>query len=111
MRDTWIRENGPRFNDYPTATFKATAIEGAPATYVEGSEVSFKLIGDLTVHDVTQPVTFDVTANLAGDTLTGVATASTLLLSEFGIEPPSFANTLTVADEFGIEIQFTAREP
>jgi polyisoprenoid-binding protein YceI len=111
MRDNWIRENGPRFNDYPTATFKATAIEGAPGAYTEGSDVSFKLIGDLTVRDVTQTVTFDVTASLSGDTLTGVATASALLLSEFGIEPPSFANTLTVADEFGIEVQFTAREP
>ena len=29
MRDNWIRENGPRFNDYPVATFRATAIEGA----------------------------------------------------------------------------------
>ena len=29
MRDNWIRENGPRFNDYPVATFRATGIEGA----------------------------------------------------------------------------------
>ena len=70
--------------------------------------MSFKLVGDLTVRDVTQPATFDVTAQLAGDTLTGVATARTLM-SRFGIEPPNFANTLTVADEFGIEVQFIAR--
>ena len=45
MRDQWIRENGPQFNDYPEATFKATAIEGAPGAYTEGQEVSFKLNG------------------------------------------------------------------
>ena len=108
-RDDWIRENGPRFNDFPLATFTATAIEGAPAAYNDGDEVSFKMAGDLTVREVTQPATFDVTARLAGDTLTGVATTR-LLMSSFGIEPPNFANTLTVADEFGIEVQFTAKE-
>jgi polyisoprenoid-binding protein YceI len=108
-RDTWIRENGPAFNQYPEATFVATAIEGAPASYTEGEEVSFQLVGDLTVREVSRPTTFDVTAKLEGDTLTGTATTRALL-TEFGIEPPSFANTLTVDDEFGIEVQFTARE-
>lgn len=107
-RDTWIRENGPRFNDYPEATFVATAVEGAPASYDNGQEVGFKLIGDLTVRDVTKQVTFDVNAKLAGDTLSGIATTR-LKMSDFGIEPPNFANTLTVADEFGIEVQFVAK--
>lgn len=108
-RDQWIRRDGPRFNDFPLATFNATAIEGAPASYTEGEEVSFTLSGDLTIREVTQPATFDVTASLSGDTLTGVATTR-LLMSDFGIDPPNFANTLTVADEFGIEVQITARE-
>lgn len=109
MRDTWIREDGPRFNDYPEATFTATAIEGAPPTYTEGEEVHFELMGDLTVREVTKPVTFDVTAKLAGDTLTGVATTQALL-TDFGIEPPSFANTLTVANDLGIRVEFSAKE-
>jgi polyisoprenoid-binding protein YceI len=108
-RDQWIRRDGPRFNNFPVATFVATAIEGAPAEYIEGQEVSFKLIGDLTIRDITRPTTFDVTASLRGDALTGVATTR-LLMSDFGIDPPNFANTLTVADEFGIEVQITARE-
>lgn len=107
-RDQWIRENGPRFNEYPAATFVATAIEGAPAAYDDGQEVNFKLIGDLTVRDVTKPATFDVNAKLVGDTLSGTATAQ-VKMSDFGIEPPSFANTLTVADDFRIEVQFVAK--
>lgn len=108
-RDKWIREDGPRFNDYPLATFRASAIEGAPASYTEGQEVQFRLVGDLTIREVTNPATFDVTASLNGDTLSGVATTR-LRMSDFGIEPPNFANTLTVADEFGIEVQLVARE-
>lgn len=109
LRDGWIRRNGPRLNDYPTAEFVATGIEGAPASYTEGEEVQFQLVGNLTMRDITQPATFDVTATLQGDTITGKATARALL-SDFGIEPPNFANTLVVGDEFTIEVDITARE-
>jgi polyisoprenoid-binding protein YceI len=61
------------------------------------------------VRDITKPVTFDVTAKLQDGTIEGVATGR-LLMSDFGIKPPSFFNTLTVADEFGLEIEITARE-
>ena len=108
-RDRWIQENGPEFSRFPIAEFTATSIEDAPATYTEGDEVQFKLVGDLTIRETTQPVTFDVTAKLEGDTITGVATAQ-LLMTDFGIEPPDFANTLTVENEFGVRIEFTARE-
>lgn len=109
LRDGWLRENGPRFNSFPVAEFVATGVEGAPASYTEGEEVQFKLPGNLTVRDITKPVTFDITAKLQDGTIEGVATAR-LLMSGFGIEPPSFLNTLTVADEFGLEIEITARE-
>ncbi len=103
-----MRSNGPKLNDFPTAEFVATGVEGAPASYVEGQEVQFSLPGNLTLRNITQPVTFDVTATLQGDTITGTAMARALL-SDFGIEPPNFANTLVVGDEFTIEVQFTAR--
>ncbi len=108
MRDNWIRENGPRFNDYPLATFKATAITGGPASYRPGEEFSFSLPGTLTIREIARPATFAVRARLAGDTLTGVATTR-LLMSNFGIETITFFDTLTVADEIGLELQFTAR--
>jgi polyisoprenoid-binding protein YceI len=109
LRDGWLRNNGPRFNDFPTAEFVATGVEGAPASYTEGEEVQFQLPGNLTVRNITQPVTFDVTATLQGDTITGTAVARSLL-SDFGIEPPNFANTLVVGDEFTIEVEIVARE-
>lgn len=108
-RDKWIRENGPQFNKLPLAEFTATGIEGAPDTYTEGEEAQFRLLGDLTIRNVTQPIAFDVTAKMEGDTAAGVATAD-LKMTDFGIDPPNFANTLTVANEFGVRIEFTARE-
>jgi len=109
QRDEWIRDNALESNKYPTAQFVATAIENAPASYTDGQEVTFQLVGDLTVRDITQPVTFDITATLNGDTITGVATAP-MQLTDFGFDPPSFANTLTVADDFTIRIELVAKE-
>ncbi|MFN8446535.1 MAG: YceI family protein [Caldilineaceae bacterium] len=109
IRDNWIRDNGPNFNKYPLATFKANSISDAPTSYTPGSEVSFKLSGDLTIREVTKPATFDVKAKIDGNTLTGTASTN-IKMSDFGIDPPSFANTLTVNDEVGIEVQITARE-
>jgi polyisoprenoid-binding protein YceI len=111
MRDQWIRDNnnGPNFGAFPPATFKATSVSGLPENYVEGQEVQFQLTGDLTVREVTRPVTFDVTAAIEGGTLTGTAETQ-LLMSELGITPPAFARTLTVDDEFGIRVQLVARE-
>lgn len=109
LRDTWIRDNALQSNQFPVAKFVATEIRNAPATYTDGAEVTFQLLGDLTVRDITQPVTFDVTATLTGDTLKGVATTA-MQLTDFGFEPPSFANTLTVANDFTIRIELTAKE-
>ncbi len=108
-RDNWILNEGPQFNQFPEATFTATEVSGVPDNYVEGQEIQFDMSGDLTIHEVSIPVTFDVSAALEGDTLTGTA-ETRQLMSDFGIEPPSFARTLTVADEFGMRIEFTARE-
>lgn len=107
-RDRWIRENGPEFNRYPQAEFVASTLAGLPAAVASGDTVTFQMIGELTIREVTQPATFDVTATLDGDTLTGNATTS-FLMSDFGIDPPSFVNTLTVADPVTVEVAFTAR--
>ncbi len=108
LRDEWIRENGPEFGTYPNATFVAESLEGAPASYTPGEEVTFQMVGQMTIRETTQPTTFEITAKLENDTVTGVATAN-LTMSDFGITPPDFANTLTVADDFRVEVNFTAR--
>jgi polyisoprenoid-binding protein YceI len=111
-RDEYIREirddGGPSFDAHPVATFQATGIEGVSNANAGGRQLILKLSGDLTVRAISRPATFDVKAQLTGDTLTGVGT-SRFQLSDFGIGPITFHDVLTVADEVGIEVQFTAR--
>ena len=108
-RDNWLTENAIVTGAFPEATFVATSAAGLPDAINEGEEISFDLTGDLTVKDVTNSVTFQVTAVLSANAIEGTATLP-LKMTDFGITPPDFANTLTVADDFTIEVALTAKE-
>lgn len=108
-RDNWLSDNAIQTSTYPEATFVATGASGLPdSPPADGEEITFQLSGDLTVRETTIPATFDVTATLSGGTITGNAVTN-LNLTDLGITPPDFANTLTVADPFAIEITLTAQ--
>jgi polyisoprenoid-binding protein YceI len=109
MRDRRIRSQWLESNTYPNATFLSTGVDGVPESYSEGQEVTFKLNGNMTIRDVTKPVTFDVTGKLEGDTVTGTATTF-VLMKDFGFDPPSVAGVLTVQDGVTITVNFTAKE-
>jgi len=109
LRDEWLQDNAIQTNLFPEARFMATSVSGLPDSYTEGQEISFQLHGDLTIRNTSNPVTFEVTATLSGDTIRGTAVRQ-MQMTDFGIEPPHFANTLTVANDFRIEISLVARK-
>jgi polyisoprenoid-binding protein YceI len=108
-RDNRIREANLESNRYPLAEFAITSLSNTPATYAGGEEVNFQAVGDITIREITRPVTFDVVARLEGDTITGLASTQ-LRMTDFGFEPPSFANLFTVEDQFVAEVDFTFKE-
>jgi polyisoprenoid-binding protein YceI len=108
MRDNFIRRRFLESSTYPLATFTPTAITGIPESYVEGQPYSFKVTGNMTVHNVTKPVTFDVTASLSGTTLSGTATAA-VKMSDFGVGPITLAGMLQTQDDVKLSMKFVAR--
>ncbi len=108
-RDQRIHSQWLESDKYPLATFVSTGITGGPDSYTAGQEVTFKLNGNLTIHDTTKPVTFDVKAKLNGDTLTGTATTQVMMV-DFGFNPPDIAGMLTVKDGVTITVNFTAKQ-
>jgi polyisoprenoid-binding protein YceI len=60
-RDNHLRSADGHFDvaNYPTVTFKSTRVEGRDAS-------DFKVIGDLTIHGVTRPVTLKASFNGEG---------------------------------------------
>lgn len=104
-RDLAIRNDWLESNTYPTATFVPKRLEGLPDTpYTEGQELTFKIVGDLTVRNVTKEVTFDATGKIVGDTFTGTATTQ-FNMTDFGFDPPDIAGFLRA--ENGVQLEMT----
>jgi polyisoprenoid-binding protein YceI len=109
-RDNAIRRRWLESNTFPFAVFTPTSISEFPVgvSYAEGAAVQFKLSGDMTTHDTTNAITFDVTASGFGDTLVGVAT-TTFLMTDFGFDPPGILNILQAENDVRVELDFTFR--
>lgn len=89
-------------------TFTPTAVNGLPASAATGEEISFTIDGDLTIRDVTAPVTFTVTATAVSATqITGTATA-TVLRETYGLNIPEVPNVANVENEVDLIITFVA---
>jgi len=106
-RDRFIREQWLESNLYPFADFTATQAQDLPQRYVEGEEVPFKLTGDMTIRDVTRPLTFDTRAALTANTLAGTATTF-LLMRDFGFDPPEILGAVRVDDGVTLTFRFMA---
>ena len=108
-RDNYVRTNVLETSRFQFAEYVIESIDGFPAGYVEGDEVSLTLTGTLTIKDVSLPMTFTVLARQAADTLT--ATADTQFnMSDFGIDPPQVA-LASAKDGVVLQVVIIARDP
>ncbi len=90
------------------ATFDPTAISGLPATITTGQQISFQIMGNLTIHSVQKAETFAVQATLVnGTTLTGIA-KTTVKYEDFNITIPPSPSVANVGDTVNLELDFTA---
>ncbi len=93
---------------YPLATFAPTSLAGMPASVAVGETFSFTITGDLTLRDITQPVTFEVTVTAeTADRISGKATA-TVRRADFSLKIPSVPQVAGVSEEVLLEFDFTA---
>ncbi len=101
-----ILETDTPANQY--ATFVAKSITGLPESIAVGQQVSFKITGDLTIHQVTKTVTFDATVNVVSDKqITGTA-STTVKYSDFGISVPDVPSVTGLGDTVKLALDFTA---
>ncbi len=106
-RDNAIRRQWLESTRFPFAEFTPTSIQGLPQTYLEDQEVTVQVIGTLRIREVAKPTPFATKLRLRGDTLTGVAT-TTLLMTDFGFDPPSIFGILRAENDVKLEFRFTA---
>ena len=86
-RDNFVKSDTLQTSRFPTATFVASPAQGLPNPLPTSGETTFQLLGDLTVHGVTKPVTWQVTAQFADTSVSGSA-KTTVNITDFGMTPP-----------------------
>ncbi len=104
-RDGFIQRSTLQTSTYPNATFVPTAVQGLSAPLPSSGQQSFQLVGNLTVHGVTKPVTLNVNSQVNGNDVTGQAT-TTFKFEDFGMTPPKAGPVLSVVDNIKLEIDF-----
>ena len=104
-RDGYVRGRILEASEYPTVTLAPTSIKGLALPLPTSGNRTFQVAGDLTVHGVTKPTTWQVEAAFNGGRVTGTAT-TTFPFSEFGLTQPRVPVVLSVADTIKLEYTF-----
>lgn len=94
---------------YKFITFTPTAISGMPDAVSIGDEVSFDVSGDLTIRDITNPVSFTVTLQIVSESeLQGIAT-TVIAREAYALTIPQVPSVANVSEEVIVEFDFVAR--
>ena len=103
-RDRYLHTHSIEIDKYPTVMFTPKSFLGLNAK-PGAAAATFGMTGDLTVHGVTHPVTWQVNAHGDGDDIVGSATTQ-FTFHDFGMDPPKKAILLSVMDTVKLEYDF-----
>lgn len=106
-RDNFLRRNSLESNRFPLAEFVIREVSGLSWPLPESGETDFQLHGDMTLHGVTAPLTWDVIATFGLDGVTGQATTR-FQFGDFDISKPSLFFIISVEDDMRLEVDFKA---
>ncbi|MCS6837157.1 MAG: YceI family protein [Anaerolineae bacterium] len=92
---------------YEFIEFMPKRLVGLPASAAPGQTISFQIVGDLKIIEVTREVTFDVTLTVEENLLRGSAKTQ-VLYKDFNITIPNVPGVANISDEVGLELDFVA---
>lgn len=99
-----MRNRGLQTSTFPESSFELTEpidLGGVPA---ENETITASVTGNLTLHGVTNEVTFEVEAKLVGDTIRVVTKDPVpIVLADYDIEKPTGGPVASIADEGSFE--------
>jgi polyisoprenoid-binding protein YceI len=104
-RDNYLRRSTLETTKYPKAELVPSALDGLLMPIEAGASQTFSVKGDLTVHGVTHPTTWQVTARGEGKDVVGTASTA-FTFKDFGLEQPRVPIVLSVADTIRLEYDF-----
>lgn len=95
-------------NDFEFVTFEPTSVEGLPDSAAVGEAISFTIVGDLTIRDLTTEVVFEVEATAVSETQLSGTASTTVLREAYGLVIPSVPSVANVEEEVELYIDFVA---
>jgi polyisoprenoid-binding protein YceI len=93
-RDNQFDNNLMDVKQFPTATFELTAPIDLGGVPTDGTEITAKATGNLTLRGSTKPVTIDVQAKKTGDTFQVVGNTD-IVFADYGIPAPNVPGITT----------------
>ena len=106
VRDNFISRNVLETGLFPYATFVPTSAPGLPLALPPSGDLAFKLVGNLTIRNVTKPVTWDVTGQVVGTTAVGRASTD-FTFEDFNLTQPRVGRVLSIVDSIRLELDLT----
>jgi polyisoprenoid-binding protein YceI len=109
-RDNFLRRNTLSTDQYPDAYFVPTGFRELPSPIPTSGEARFLMDGELTVRDVTRPVTWEVGAEFANGAVLGRA-ETRFTFDDMGLTVPSVGSVLSIRDDIRLEFDFRLVPP
>lgn len=110
MRDNFIKGSVLQTSQYPKAVFVPTGATGLPTTLPPTGSVSFKLTGNLTVKNVTKPVTWDVTCQPQSSTEGTCHATTNFTFDYFNLTQPHVGRVLSIDNNITLEVDVALQQ-
>lgn len=111
LRDNTVTRFVLQTSTYPDATFVPTTATGLALPLPASGDLSFSIVGHMTVHGVTKDMTFDVTGKRTDGGVQVTATvAPAFPFATFGMSQPHVGRVLSIKDEIRLEVDLVATQ-
>src|SRR5215213_173646 len=104
-RDGYLQRRTLETEKFPQVELVPLTFEGLSAPIPTGATKTFSLVGDLTIHGVTRPTTWQVTAKADGKDVIGKAVTA-FTFKDVGLDQPRVSAVLSVSDTIRLEYDF-----
>ena len=95
--------------EFEFAVFVPTAMTGLPEAVGMNQAVTFQLTGDLTVRDITNSVTFEVTATMVSEERLEASATTNVTRDAYGLTIPNVPGVANVSNDVILEMDLVAR--
>jgi polyisoprenoid-binding protein YceI len=108
LRNRTIKNRILDTNTHEYITFAPKHLTGLPSQISFGTSYTFRIVGDLTIKNVTKEVSFDATVTPADASKLEGSASATILYKDFEIAIPQVPRVAGVGDAVALEITFVA---